>query len=433
MRKTRLMRPRGRGAGRRGCSRPCAWRRTSSPEKLARLQHGGSETTLIDRIEVRYKAIVDDQVDLIRRFKPDGTITFVNKAYCHFYQKRPEDLLGTNIKDLLASEEREGIIEALASLTPENPYVVTEPSFRRQGGEVHWVEFLNQAVYDESGNVAEYQSVGRDITSLKQAELRIQEAQTAMTRATRMATLAVVGGGIAHEINQPLNAIRILAGSGLYMYEHMDPPPHDRIKQILRDVSEQVGRIDSIVMHMRDFLRTNQTKPFAHCDINESVESALNILRSQLAAAGVRVHTDLAVDLPRVYGVRVRFEEIVLNLVGNAMQALEDCEEDDRRIVVRTWQDGGVRLSVTDNGPGLPEECRERLFEPFFTTKSTSKAMGLGLSIIRTILASCKGTISVTNGEDGGAHFEIVFPLTIDAEGSSAQSDMDAHESDRVE
>ncbi|MFK4766323.1 ATP-binding protein [Desulfobaculum sp. SPO524] len=428
IRKTRMMRPRGRGTGRRGCTRPCAWSRANAErprQSLERLDEQSGQTTLMDRVAVRYKAIKGDQVDLLRRFAPDGTITYVNDAYCQFYQLDPAEVVGMNFQDLLAPEQCHEIARAIFSLTPEDPYVLTEPSYIRRDGKMYWVEFLNQAIFNDAGRVIEYQSIGRDITRQKDAELKIQQAQAAMTRATRMATLAVVGGGIGHEINQPLNAIRILAGSGLYMAKTMDDLPRERIVQLLEDISSQVGRIDDIIQHLRDFLRVNQSRPYEQCDMNECVRSALVLLDNQLTAADVRVEVALAEDLPPVYGVRVRFEEVVLNLVANAMQALEE-RPGERRIVIRTWDEGGVHLSVADNGPGLPDEDRERLFEPFFTTKNTEKAMGLGLSIVREILSSCRAQLSVTNAEEGGAHFQIVFPRTINGvhhNGAAAERD----------
>jgi len=372
-------------------------------------------------LERRYRAIIDDQVDLIRRFRPDGTLTFVNAAFCSFYQLREEEALGRNFAELLSHDEVEQISEAIFSLTPDNPTVTTAPRYVRHDGHTYWLEYVTHAIFNAQGDVIEYQSIGRDITAQKKAELEVEETRAAVNRAQRMATLAVIGGGIAHEISQPLSSIRILAGSGLYMLDKMDPVPLERIQKNLQDISSQVDRIDQIITHLREFLRTNQTSPAHPCDLNDCVESSLRMVQERIQAEEIHMTKELEAGLPAVYGVRIRFEELILNLLLNAVQELKGRK--GAKIRLRTWADRGAHFEIRDNGPGLAPEIQNSIFEPFFTTHEDGNAMGLGLSIVKAVLSTCHGHIEARNASGGGAVFHVVFPESLDKSGKGGMWD----------
>ena len=358
-----------------------------------------------------YRTVVEDQTELIRRFRPDGRLTFVNRAFCLFYGKSPEELLSTNFQDLLDQGEREEIVSLVYSLTPDNPEVITEPSYTREDGNVHYVQYVTRAIFDELGRVVEFQSVGRDVTAQRQAEATLAEARAAMERASRVTTFAVIGGGIAHEINQPLNAIRILSASALLL-EDRSEAPHTEVVRILRDIASQVDRIDSIVNHLREHLRYNQSATGELCNLGEAAQSALSLMNAQLTARGIALEVSIGSEIRPVAGTCIRFEELVVNLVANAMQALEDYDIPKKTISIRVAPQGSdsVELSVADNGPGFDPKLADELFEPFFTTKSPGTSMGLGLSIVRTIVQAAGGSVIAENLPQGGALLRVVLP-----------------------
>ena len=358
-----------------------------------------------------YRSVVEDQTELIRRFRPDGMLTFVNSAFCRFYRMSEEDLLASNFQELLAPEERGDIVRKLYSLTPENPEVITEPSYTDEDGGIHYVQYVTRALFDVDGNVVEYQSVGRDVTEQRKAEATLAEARSAMERASRVTTFAVIGGGIAHEINQPLNAIRLLSASALLLEDRSDTP-NKEVVRMLQKMSEQVDRIDSIVNHLREHLRNNQNVSDELCNLGDAVQSALSLLSAQTIARGIALEVSVSPEIKSVAGACIRFEELLMNLIANAMQALENHDEPQKTIsiLVAPLGEGSVELSVADNGPGFDPKLAEELFEPFFSTKSPGSSMGLGLSIVRTIVQSAGGSVVAENRPEGGALIRAVFP-----------------------
>lgn len=357
-----------------------------------------------------YRAVVEDQTELIRRFRPDGRLTFVNKAFCSFYGKSQEELLGSMFQDLLAPEEREAIVSQVFSLSPQHPEVVTEPSYTLADGQVRHVQYVTRAIFDDAGQPMEYQSVGRDVTAQRQAEATLAEARGAMERASRITTLAVIGGGIAHEINQPLSAIRLLLASALLLEERPEPPRAE-VARMLRAAAEQVDRIDAIVNHLRAYLRQSQGSTVERCDLGLAVGSALSLLRGQLQSRGVSLDLDIAPQLPPVAGTCIRFEELVTNLVVNAMQALDE-RPGAKTIAIRVAlaDTETLELAVADNGPGCDPRLLERLFEPFFSTKAPGSSMGLGLCIARTVVQAAGGSITAQNRAEGGLLLRVLLP-----------------------
>lgn len=358
-----------------------------------------------------YRAVVEDQTELIRRFRPDGRLTFVNGAFCRFYGKNREELLGAAFQDLLDAGEREAIVGQIYSLSPEQPEIVTEPRYTSADGRTRFVQYVTRAIFDAAGNAVEYQSVGRDITAQRQAEATLAEARAAMERASRVTTLAVIGGGIAHEINQPLSAIRLLAASALILQERPDAPKGE-VTRMLRDIAAQVDRIDAIVNHLREHLRHKQTGAAEPCDLGRAVRDALSLVGGQARSRGIRLSCALDPDLPPVTGTCIRFEELVANLVVNAIQALEEAKTPEKTIRIRAAvpSPGTVELTVADNGPGFPPGQAENLFEPFFSTKSPGSSMGLGLSIARTIVQAAGGSITAEERPEGGALLRVALP-----------------------
>lgn len=359
--------------------------------------------------EARYRAVVEDQVDLIRRFLPDGTLTFVNSAFCRYFNKNMGEIIGQNFINFVPSANREAILNLFNCLSPDNPVAMAEYKINTNSGS-GWLQWNNRAIFDDLGEVIEYQSVGRDITVEKEAQLRVAEAREAIERAARVTTLAIIGGGIAHEINQPLNAIRLLSETVLLHYQAKGDMPNEEVIKNVSNISHQVDRIDNIVNHLRSFLRNSQNYDYTPCNLNDIVEKSLSLVGNQLISRHIQVNQYLASNLPPVHGAPIRFEEVLLNLLMNAMQALDTVSSKQREIAIHTWSEANkVYLEVNDNGPGINEAMQERIFEPFFSTKS-GDSMGLGLSIVHSIIIASNGSIIVGNNSSGGAKIKVSFP-----------------------
>lgn len=368
-----------------------------------------SRTEELRTSEAQYRAVVEAQTDCIYRCTPEGELVFVNDAFCRFYDVQKETVIGCNLVDLHGPEGAE-LLPGSGNLPEPGKAIETlQLRYVRPEGDVCWIEYVSQAFFDDTGRIAEYQAVGRDITAQQEAEAAISKAREAIDRASRVMTLAVIGGGIAHEIKQPLNAIKILVETILYLQQHGGSD--NEITPNIHNISQQVDRVDAIVNNLRSLPRSNQSFEYLPCDLNVAVRKALAVIDHQLVSKQIGLHLALAEELPPVYGSLVRFEEVVLNLLVNTIQAFDSADEQDKQIFIRTWADERIYVSVSDNGPGIDPAIRDRIWEPFFTTKKNAESMGLGMSIVQSIVAVSHGVIKVENNPAGGVTVQVSFPI----------------------
>ena len=269
---------------------------------------------------------------------------------------------------------------------------------------------VNALCYKEKKQERQYMVIFGDITAKERIRKRQQQLKERETRMRKLTTLSAMSAGIAHEINQPLNVIKLLADGALYWYKKGVNQDQEKIIDVLEKISEQVNRIDDIIKHMRSFASLGE-RDLVPCSINEAVRNALRLLGSQLSAHGISFTKELAEVLPPVSGSPHRLEEVVINLLVNAMQALDIKNPPDKKIVCATWQDAEmVVLDVSDNASGISEDVQKHLFEPFFTTKP-GEGMGLGLSLAQSIVESYGGRITAFNNTTSGATLRVELPM----------------------
>jgi Signal transduction histidine kinase regulating C4-dicarboxylate transport system len=222
--------------------------------------------------------------------------------------------------------------------------------------------------------------------------------------------LGELSSSLAHELTHPLTAIlsnaqaaqRFLAGDNVDLKE---------LREILNDIVAEDQRAGEVIHRLRLLLKKGE--PQKHCDdvdVNAKIHNVLKLMRHDLINQSVTVHTDLAQNLPPVVGDRVQLQQVLLNLVLNACEAMTDNDSSERQLLISSkLENGEVRVSVTDRGGSIPEEKKEQVFERFFTTKK--EGMGLGLSVCRTIINAHRGKIWATNNADRGATFHFSLPI----------------------
>jgi len=224
---------------------------------------------------------------------------------------------------------------------------------------------------------------------LNQERSRIKR-QTAQLQ--RLNSLSALSGGMVHEIAQPLNSIRVLVDGMLYCHHNGLPLSHTEIFSKLGDISLELGRIDEIINHMRSFANLSNRPELEPCTWNEVVARALKLLGRQLAAHSICVTTRLDPHIPIMRGNLNRLDEVLVNLLVNAMQSLDLSEGESKEITCRTFTtDSHSCLEVSDNGIGIDEEMLDQRFEPFVTSKSSYQGMGLGLSVVQSIMNALDG------------------------------------------
>ena len=240
------------------------------------------------------------------------------------------------------------------------------------------------------------------------------DALQALEKSSRMAAVGVMAAGITHEINQPLNAIRVTTEGALRGAARSSPQWPDRMVNKLRTVSKAVNRIDRIIRHVREFWIDRGRENRWVVDVRDAVDRAFQLVGWQARNRRIEVTFETCEVPLLVRANPVQLEQIVINLVVNAIQALGDAQDGTRyggRIVVSTRAEEGVALlEVADDGPGVPEEDVARLFDPFFSTKAARDGTGLGLAIVKNLVDSFDGEIEYRRNEMAGATFRLQFP-----------------------
>lgn len=247
----------------------------------------------------------------------------------------------------------------------------------------------------------------RDITLQKQAELEARELRDNLTHLTRVNTLSALSGSLAHELNQPLGIILSNAQAAQELLAQ-EPPDVAEVQAILADIVKADRRAGDVIERLRSMLKHGQVslQPLA---FNQVIEEVLHLTRADLIGRGVTVNLELAPDLPSIAGDRVQLQQLMLNLILNAAEAMSANAPGTRRLHIQTiHHQGRVRASVRDEGGGLPAEA-ERLFEPFYTTKP--QGLGLGLAICQSIVAAHHGRLWAEPHPQRGAVFHFELPV----------------------
>lgn len=362
----------------------------------------------LQRTEGRYRSVVQAQPDLICRYLPDTTLTFVNDACCRHHGRSSEELLGTRLLDILPESERAQTAAHVQTLLANGGSATHEQHVTRSDGEERWIQWVESIIADDDGSTVEIQRIGRDLTSLKQAEIESERQRDQITHLMRVAVLGELTGSIAHELGQPLAAMLSNAEAARSILDQ-EPIDIHTLEEILDDIVADDVRAGQVIARLRNLLRGGATD-FSLVDLDEIVDEALALAEPQLIRQSVTVTEDLSSDLPPVRGDRVQLQQVLLNLLVNARDAMSSNRPSNRRLTVSTAcrEDGSLVVSVSDNGPGLSPESESNLFQPFYTTKEDG--LGLGLSICRSIISAHGGRLAGRNNSEGGATFEFTLP-----------------------
>lgn len=266
-------------------------------------------------------------------------------------------------------------------------------------------------------------TVFRDVTEQRRAEREEQKQREQLTHISRVAVLGELSGSLAHELNQPLAAILANAQAARRFMSHQPIDLHE-IREILDDIVDEDKRAGDVIRRLRALFKKGEPT-MQPLKINELVQDALELTHSDLIERNVQVVLQLGSDPGVILGDRVQLQQVLLNLIVNACEAMTGRPPESRqlRLVTDTDMDGNVQIAVTDTGPGIATDAMDKVFEPFFTTKA--HGMGLGMSISRAIIREHGGHIGAANNPGGGVTFWITLPAHVEVFSSKLdQSDI---------
>lgn len=256
------------------------------------------------------------------------------------------------------------------------------------------------------------QGIFRDISERKQMEKELSVRQRELLHASRLSAIGQMVAGLSHEVAQPLNAISNFAVASTQLLNSDTAGPSDKLKEYVQTINDQSRRCAAILQRLRDFSRRVPTLKVL-CDLNPLLRESVELIASETRRREARIQLELADELPQIAADRVQIQQVVFNLLNNALDAVRDQNLERRRMTVRSYAEtNAVVLEVEDHGPGIVQEITQQLFEPFITTKQDG--MGIGLSISKTIVSDHGGTIEASANHFGGATFRVRLPCSYD-------------------
>jgi PAS domain S-box-containing protein len=343
--------------------------------------------------------------------KPDGTPDFVNRVWLE-YSGQTLDFVRSHPEAWMTAvhpEDREAASRAFwGGVRSGQGFAVETRSLRARDGTYRW--HLNQAVVlrDSEGKVLKFVGTTTDIDDQKRTEEALRQMQAELAHVARVTTMGELTASITHEISQPLSGIITNAGTCLRMLAAV-PPNLDGARECTLRAIRDGNRASDVIKRLRALFSKN-APTIESIDLNEATRDVIALSQHELQRNRAILRSVLAEDLPPIAGDRVQLQQVILNLILNAAQAMSDVDDRPRHIVIKTERDdqNHVRLTVQDNGVGFKHESTEELFEAFHTTKSGG--MGIGLSVSRSIIENHRGRIWATPNDGPGATFSFSLP-----------------------
>ena len=387
-------------------NRPCG-----SVHVIQDVTHEQEMAENLHRTESMYHTLTDFAGLGIALFEKNGHVLNANDHFC--------ELIGMNcgqaftfddILDRIDPGDRHEISNLFQNMfnEPSPPSRFEFAGSNGDGRQQHFRGYAQTGVFEDQAAV---HFIIDDITDQKKRAHRKREDELRMYHKERLSALGVMAAGVAHELNQPLNTIRVTTDGFLYGRDQGWDYDEAEIYQGLEMISRQVIRLSGVIQNIRDFTREERSEAVVNIDANQAVEYVFSMFGRQIEAHGIHLDKVLEPELPPMKANKNQMEQVIMNLVVNARQALDETDKKDKRMWIKTGaRYGQIFIEVGDSATGIPEEAISRIFDPFFTTKPVGKGTGLGLSISQRMVADFNGQIKAYNNTHGGATFFITAP-----------------------
>lgn len=391
----------------------------SGDDELARLGHVFNDTSqrlrdlyaTLQTREDRLRLIIDTIPGFVWSGLPDGTFDLVNRPWLDYIGCTWEELSARGgLRTAVHPDDLETATTTWKTAREVGKHTEHELRLRRSDGQYRWFLSRAQPLRDEQGMIIRWYGTVTDIEDRKRAEEARQQAQSDLAHVSRVTTMGELTASLAHEVNQPLAASLMNAGSCL-RWLGADPPNLDEARAAASRIVDDGRRATDIIGRIR-LLFSKGTPQREWVDVNDLIREMIVLLRSEVTRHDISVRTELAADLPRVTGDRVQLQQVLMNLIMNSIDAMKDVEgARDLAITSQPWDDDQLLVSVSDTGAGLPPEHADQIFNAFFTTKG--HGIGMGLSISRSIVESHGGRLWADEHESRGASFSLTLPAKV--------------------
>ena len=390
-------------------------------------------TSELRESESRYRYLFEESPAGALIMRPDGVILDISSSLAESLGYSRMEIIGRTAASFVVEEERDEQIQRLSRRFKNEQTDQAEVRVHTRDGEVRTILFsAGQAVLHEKDRPDSILVTGIDITDRKAADALIKQREQELVHADKMASLGVLVSGVAHEINNPNNFIILNADNLVDIWKEILPildryaqeepdlklvgvpyaAQHGEMEHLIGGIREGARRIRTIVTHLKDFARQTPVDMNREVELSQVIEAARIIVSNTLKKCTGRFSIQVEPDLPQVRGDFQKLEQVVINLLSNACQALTDRNQ---AVTVTLERDGresnAVRLIISDEGRGIPADNLPLIFDPFFTTKRDSGGTGLGLSISYGIIKDHQGTMEVQSDIGKGTTFTITLPV----------------------
>lgn len=357
--------------------------------------------------EEKYRTLLNSSPDGILLIDLKGIIIEVSEIGLELLGSTTRDeLLGLNFLDFVPPDETPFAKEIIEKTLSEGLVQNTQLKIRRKNASLFFSEISSTLIQDADGVPISFMMILRDITQRMKMEAK-------QFHADRMANLGEMASGIAHEINQPLNIISLIMDNILFEASKDKMMEKDYLGRKIDKIFENITRIRNIIDHVRAFSRSNDDYILLDFMINSCIKNAVAMVTEQFNHLAIYINLQLQENLPAILGNTIKFEQVIINLLSNAKDALLEKKEIEKAeyamfVLIKTYYEKQfVIIEVTDNGTGISKEDIDHIMLPFYTTKDSGKGTGLGLSISYQIIKDLGGTIEILDNEFLGTTFRI--------------------------
>lgn len=358
------------------------------------------------------RQVIDATPTFIFAKDREGRFTLANKAVADAYGVTVDELIGLTDADFNRNADEVSHFRKIDQevIDSGEERFIAEERVTDARGNVRWVQTVKRPLKGSAGTVDQVLGASTDITRRKQTELELQEQRALLAHVGRVSMMGELAASLAHELNQPLTAILSNAKAALRFLDRQPIDLHE-VRAALADIVEANTRAAEVIRSTRALVKKEKDGEFEPVDLAQVVRRVIALIHSDAILHAVRVVLEVEERLPAVAGDSVQLQQVVLNLLLNAFDAMKRRPQGVRRVEVRVERvDHGMnRITIRDNGPGLTDDELNRIFQPFYTTKQ--EGLGMGLSICRSIVEAHGGQLWAENNPSGGATFCFTLPL----------------------